>query len=68
MIVILPGKENEVLRVISDDLMELLAFGEEIEFCFEWISNIDTNLGINFHTNCYVSVDFYIFVLELELQ
>ena len=68
MLVILPGKDTTVFKVISDDLLELLMFGEEVEFCFEWIANIDTKLGINFHTTCYVEEKFYIFVLETELE
>ena len=68
MLVILPGKNNQVLRVLSDDLIDLLVFAEEVEFCFEWVANIDTKLGINFHTTCYVNEDFYIFVLETELE
>ena len=68
MLVILPGKDTAVFRIISDDLLELLVFGEEVEFCFEWIANIDTKLGINFHTTCYVEEEMYIFVLETELE
>ena len=68
MLVVLPGKDTAVFRIISDDLLELLVFGEEVEFCFEWIANIDTKLGINFHTVCYVEGEFYIFVLETELE
>jgi len=68
MLVVLPGKDTTVFRVISDDLLDLLVFQEEVEFCFEWIANIDTKLGINFHTTCYVEGEFYIFVLETELE
>lgn len=68
MLVVLPGKDTTVFRVISDDLLDLLVFQEEVEFCFEWIANIDTKLGINFHTVCYVEGEFYIFVLETELE
>jgi hypothetical protein len=64
MLVILSGKGTTVLKVVSDDLLELLVFGEEVEFCFECIANIDTKLGINFHTTCYVEEEMYIFVLE----
>ncbi len=52
------------MRAVSDDLLELLVYAEEVEFCFEWIANIDTNLGINFHSTCYVGEEFYTFVLE----
>lgn len=68
MLVVLPGKDTIVFKVVSDDLLELLAFGEEVEYCFEWISNIDTKLGINFHTTCYVLESFYIFVLEKQQE
>jgi hypothetical protein len=67
MLVILPPDGNRIMRVISDDLLELLVYGEEVDFCFEWISGIDTKLGINFHTTCYVCEEFYIFALETEL-
>lgn len=68
MLVVLPGKDTTVFKIISDDLLDLLVFQEEVEFCFEWIANIDTKLGINFHTVCYVEGEFYIFVLETELE
>ena len=64
MLVVLPSKDTTVFKIISDDLLELLVFQEEVEFCFEWIANIDTKLGINFHTTCYVGEEMYIFVLE----
>ena len=64
MLVILPGKGATVFRVVSDDLLELLVFSEEVELCFEWISSIDTKLGIKFHTICYIDKEMYIFVLK----
>tara|TARA_R110000751_G_scaffold164971_3_gene271082 strand:- start:342 stop:551 length:210 start_codon:yes stop_codon:yes gene_type:complete len=68
MLKILPPTNDCVFKAQGDDLLELLCFAEEVEFCFEWISNIDTNLGINFHTICYVNENFYIFALERELK
>jgi hypothetical protein len=68
MLKILPLTGDCVFKAQGDDLLELLCFAEEVEFCFEWIANIDTNLGINFHTTCYVEGNFYTFVLERELE
>lgn len=64
MLAVVKPQEDELIRIISDDLLSLVILSDEVGLCLDWISNIDTKLGINFHTICYVNKDFYIFVLE----
>lgn len=64
MLAVVQPKGEEIVRVISDDLLNIILLSDEVQCCLEWISSINTNLGINFHTCCYVSETFYIFAIE----
>ena len=64
MLAVVQPKGEEIVRVISDDLLNIILLSDEVQCCLEWISSINTNLGINFHTSCYVSKTFYIFAIE----
>ena len=61
MLAVVKPQKDELIRIISDDLLSLVILSDEVGLCLDWISNIDTKLGINFHTICYVNKDFYIF-------
>ena len=64
MLAVVQPKGEEIVRIISDDLLNIILLSDEVQCCLEWISSINTNLGINFHTCCYVSETFYIFAIE----
>lgn len=49
-----------LLRCSSQSLEDLLVFKECFEMMFTEVIN-NTNVYINFHTNCYVGEDLFIF-------